>query len=260
MTPKFNYRGNLAETTLPEILHTIDRFRVPGVIEVRRGGFIKRVYIRDGYIIHASSTDREDSLGAYLMRAEILPRAALKSVGRLRETSNKRLGALLIERGMLAPDVVFESIRNQIEAIVWSLFYWQDGEVTFGVGALREEEMVQIQLPIKQVIVHGIKSAPDAKPLVSKLGSKETLLEPCFETEDLVETGLDRDDYKLLLRVNGSRTLYQLCGEGGRSPAEAAKLLYAFQVLKLVRRKHAQDAGGGPLKIQLGTSGNGIDK
>ncbi len=260
MSPKFKYRGNLADTTLPEMLHTIDRFRVPGVIEVRRGGLIKRVYIRDGYIIHASSTDREDSLGAYLMRAEILPRDALESVGRLRETSNKRLGALLIERGMLPPDEVFESIRNQIEAIVWSLFYWQDGEVTFGVGDLEKEEMVQIQLPIPRVIVQGIKSAPDAKPLVSRLGSKETLLEPCYEVEDLVETGLDRDDYKLLLRVNGSRTLYQLCGEGGRPPAESAKLLYAFQVLRLVRRRHGQAAGGGPLKITLGTSGDEMNK
>ena len=260
VTSKFKYSGNLAETTLPEMLHSIDRFRVPGVIEVRRGGTIKRVYIRDGYIIHASSTDREDSLGAYLLRAEIVPKDALDSVARLRRSSNKRLGVLLIERGILAPGEVFESIRDQIEAIVWSLFYWQNGEVTFGVGALEEEEMVQIQLPIKRVIVQGIKSAPDAKPLVSRLGSKETVLEPCFEVEDLVETGLDKDDYQLLRRVTGTKTLYQLCGGGSLAPAEAAKLLYAFQVLKLVRRRHSQKAGGGPLKIKLGTSGDRITK
>ena len=260
VTPKFKYRGNLAQATLPEMLHTIDRFRVPGVVEVRRGGVIKRVYIRDGYIIHASSSDRKDSLGDYLLRAEIVPKAALESVARLRQSSNKRLGVLLIEREILAPGEVFESIRKQIESIVWSLFYWQDGEVTFGVGALEEEEMVQIQLPIKRVIIQGIKSAPDAKPLVTRLGSKDTVLEPCFDVEDLVETGLDQDDYKLLRRVNGSRTLYQLCGEGSRAPAEAAKLLYAFQVLKLVRRGNAQRAGGGPLKIKLGTSGDRMTK
>jgi hypothetical protein len=260
VTPKFKYSGNLAETTLPEMLHTIDRFRVPGVVEVRRGGLIKRVYIRDGYIIHASSTDREDSLGDYLHRAEIVSRDALESVARLRQSSNKRLGVLLIERAMLAPGEVFEAIRNQIEAIVWSLFYWQDGDVTFGVGALEEEEMVQIQLPIKRAIVQGIKSAPDAKPLVSRIGGKETLLEPCYEVEDLVETGLDKDDYELLRRVNGARSLYQLCGEAARPPAEAAKLLYAFQVLKLVRRRHAQKAASGPLKIKLGTSGDRLKK
>lgn len=259
MTPDFKYRGNLAETTLPEMLHTIDRFRVPGIIEVRRGSIIKRVYIRDGYIIHASSTDRDDSLGAYLLQAESVSTEEIESVARLRQTSNKRLGVLLIERGIMAPGEVFEYIREQIEAIVWSVFYWQEGEVTFGVGALDEEEMVQIQLPIKRLIVQGIKSAPDAKPLVSRLGSRDTVLQPSFEAEDLIETGLDEDDYGVLQRVNGSKTLYQLCGEGSRSPAEIAKLLYAFQVLQLVRRRDPQAPGGGPLKVQLGTTGDQMD-
>jgi hypothetical protein len=194
------------------------------------------------------------------MRTGIVPREALESVARLRQSSNKRLGVLLIERGVLAPDEAHESIRQQIEAIVWSLFYWQDGDVTFGVGALEAEEMVQIQLPIKQVIVQGIKSAPDARPLVSRLGSKDTVLEPHFEVEDLVETGLDRDDYELLRRVDGARTLYRLCAEASRPPAEAAKLLYAFLVLKLVRRREVPKAGSGPLKIKLGTSGDRISK
>jgi hypothetical protein len=33
-------------------------------------------------------------------------------------------------------------------------------------------------------------------------------------------------------------------------------LLYAFQVLKLIRLRPTQKSGGGPLKIKLGTSGN----
>ena len=260
VTPKFKYRGNLAETTLPEMLHTIERFKVPGVIEARRGALIKRVYIRDGYIIHASSTDREDSLGAYLLRTKTVPEEALESVSRLRQSSNKRLGVLLVERGLLAPGEVLQAIREHIVAIVWSLFYWQEGEVTYGVGDLEEEEMVQIRLPIKRAIVQGIKGAPDAKPLVSRLGSKETLLEPCFQAEDLIETGLDERDFKLLRRVDGSRTLYELCSDGSRAPAEIAKLLYAFQVLKLVRSGHEDKAAGGPLKIKLGTSGDRMAK
>ena len=40
------------------MLFTINRARVPGVIEAALGDVSKRVYVRDGYIIHASSTDR----------------------------------------------------------------------------------------------------------------------------------------------------------------------------------------------------------
>ncbi len=68
----FQYRGDLAQTALPEILYTIDRFQVPGKIEVSRDGLLKRVYLKEGYVVHASSTDREDSLGHHLLRSGVL--------------------------------------------------------------------------------------------------------------------------------------------------------------------------------------------
>ena len=79
------------------------------------------------------------------------------------------------------------AIREQIEQIVWSLFYWQGGEVTFAVGELRERDLVQIQLPIGQVILRGILQAPDAKLLVTRMGSRETVMESCYRVEDLVD-------------------------------------------------------------------------
>lgn len=250
MSQRLKYRGNLAETTLPEMLYTIDRFRVPGIIEARRKGVVKRVYTRDGYIIHASSSDRQDSLGFHLRREGKLSQQDLASITKERKSSNKRFGVLLIERGNLSSVEVLTAIRRQIEAIVWSLFYWQEGEVTYSVGELQAEEMVQIQLPIGQVIVHGIKRAPAARPLVAKLGRKNTRLEPCFQVEDLIEIGLEADEYRLLMMVDGKRTLYDLCSKGPKTPSENGRLLYAFQVLHLIRRQ-----GSERVKVQLRTTG-----
>lgn len=258
MTQKFKYRGNLDETTLPEMLYTIERFRVPGVVEARRGSVIKRVFIRDGYIIHASSSDRRDSLGAFLKRAGTVQDEELERLTQARETSNKRLGVLVIEQGILPPATVLDSIRQQIEEIVWSLFYWQEGTVTFGLGDLKEEDLIQIQLPIKQVIVHGIKSVPDPKPLVSRLGKKETIYEPCYQPESLIETSLAADEFTLLKQVDGTKTLYELCADGPGSLGENAKLIYAFRVLQLIRPKMEAKPGGGPMKIQLGTAGDSM--
>ena len=141
MTGKFKYRGNLAETPLPEMLHTIDRFRIPGIIEARQKDIVKRVFVRDGYIVHASSLDRADSLGDYLETLGTLEPKQLAKVKKERESSSKRFGVLCIEKGILSPVEVFESIRAQIENIVWSLFYWDQGEVTFGIGALTDDLM-----------------------------------------------------------------------------------------------------------------------
>ncbi len=125
---------------------------------------------------------------------------------RERERTNKRYGVLLIENGVLSPAEVYRAIRKQIEAIVWSLFYWQEGSVIFSIGEFREPDAVRIQLPMRQVILQGIKRAPDAKALVARLGRKETVLETCYKTEQLIELALDADEYKLLSLVDGRRT------------------------------------------------------
>jgi len=231
----FQYRGDLAETALPEILYTIDRFQVPGIIRASREGIVKQVFIREGRVVHATSTDRDDSLGAFLQKSGLLSPEAYVETMRERERSNKRYGVLLIESGVLSPLEIYQGIRKQIESIVWSLFYWQDGEVTYSIGEFREADAVRIQLPMRQVVLQGIKRAPNAKALVARLGRKETLFEACYRTEELIETALDAADMKLLALVNGKRTLYEICTQGPHTPAENGKLLYALQVLRLIK-------------------------
>jgi hypothetical protein len=233
---QFQYRGDLAQTALPEILNTIDRFAVPGVIEAQRGSVKKQVYIKDGNVVHASSSDREDSLGRYLEVAGILAAADIDSLMRERERSKDRFGVLLAAHGVLSPAEINRAIRKQIEAIVWSLFYWQEGNVCFSIGEFRAPDALRIQLPMRQVILQGIKRAPNAKAVVSRLGRKETVFESCYQVEDLIDLALADDDYRLLKLVDGHRTLYDICTEGPHSAGDNGKMLYAFQVLQFIRR------------------------
>jgi hypothetical protein len=261
----FQYRGDLSQTALPEILYTIHRFQVPGVIEATWGGVMKRVYIKEGNVVHASSSDREDSLGNYLLRSGFLTKELFEETMRERERLNKRYGVLLVERGLLSPAEVYRAIRQQIEAIVWSLFYWQEGAVLFSIGDFREPDSVRIQLPMRQVILQGIKRAPNAKALAARLGRKETVFEPCYRVEDLIEASLDADEYRLLTLVDGNRTLYDVCTQGPHGAAENAKLMYGFQVLQLIRPATVaappppgprREEGAGAIKIRFKTTGD----
>ena len=256
LSHRFQYQASLAESTLPEMLCTIERFRVAGLIEARNRDTTKRVYIRDGYVIHAASSDRSDSLGEFLLRQGRLSPEQYTTLSQAVRTSNQRLGVLLLRSSLLTPEAILAAIREHIEEIVWSLFFWREGQVSFNVGEFQEPEMIQIQLPMRQVIVKGIRRAPEARPLVGRLGRKETVFEPTFSWEDLIEIGLDEDEYGLLKLVDGKRTLYQLCADGPLPPAENAKLLYAFQVLQLLRRQPAESETTGPVKIRLQTTGD----
>jgi hypothetical protein len=255
----YHYRGDLRQTALPEMLALIHRTRVAGVIEASYGEFTKRVWIADGCVVHAASSDLADSLGGYLRRAGKLTDGQFQSaMHRRSQNGGRRLGEILIEQGALAPIHVYEAIREHAEGIVWSLFSWEEGIVTFRMGDLELADMVRIQIPLRQVIVQGIKRAANAKSLVAKMGGREVVLEPAYRFEDLIEVALDAEEYSLLAQVDGKRSLYDLCMHGPLAAADNARLLYAYSVLGLVRRSHVAEsaaASSGGIKIRLKTEG-----
>jgi hypothetical protein len=256
MSKTHEYRGSLSDTTLPEMLSSISRFRVPGTVQAKRGEVVKRVLIRDGYVIHASSNDRRDSLGEYLLRTGKLDQGDYERTAQARTGGTKRFGVLLIEQGLLTPAEIYAAIRAHIEEIVWSLFYWSSGVVAFDIGEFKEEDLVQIQLPLRRVILEGIKRAPEAKPFLDRLGKRETVVEPCFRWEDLIELALERAEYQLLMAVDSKKTLYELCSQKPLNASQNAKLLYAFRVLHLIRRSETEvQPSPGVAKIRMRTQG-----
>ena len=98
--------------------------------------------------------------------------------------------------------------------------------------------------------------------MVSRLGQRDTVFEPCFEIESLVETGLDIGDFKLLQSVDGTKTLFELCSQGPKPAADIAKMLYAFQILHLIcpqgeaQVERQKPGRQGPVKIKLGSGEN----
>ncbi len=248
---QFEYRGDLASTPLPEILARVAHFRVPGILEVVNEDITVRVYVRDQSIVHARSTDIGTSLGVYLRRVGRLSQDQFRRIMRERRNTTDRLGVLLVEAGLMAPDQVHEAILRQTEAIVWSLFSWWEGSVAFKLGEWDPVDVMGIQLPLFRVILDGIKRESDPRQLISRIGGRDTVLLPSYTVEDAVEMGLEQEDYSLLSMVDGQRTLYDLCAQGPKAGKDNAKFLYAMFVLGRVRPAGDREDGAGDSPVQM---------
>ena len=253
-----HYRGDLRQTALPEMLAIIHRTRVAGLIEATAGEFSKRVWLENGYVVHASSSDLADSLGGFLRRIGRLTDGQFQvAMQRRSRESGRRLGEILIEQGALSPAQIYQAIREHAESIVWSLFSWEEGVVTFRMGDLDLADTVRIQIPLRQVIVQGVRRGSNAKSLVGRMGGRDALFEAAYRFEDLIEVALDEEEYGLLAQVDGARTLYDLCMQGPLAAADNARLLYAFSVLGLIRRTGVAESApaSGGIKIKLKNDG-----
>jgi hypothetical protein len=258
---RFEFRGDLSKTPLPEVLQTVHHYRVPGVLVVRRGEVEKKIYLWNGDVIFATSSDREESLGNVLLRSGALTREQFdESVKRLVEAraaeETRRHGAVLVDMGLLTQEALTASVMRQVRDILYSVFDWEEGSVSFAVGRFRTDEIIQLEIPTRQAIVAGVKAVRDARRLIALLGPSWTVFDPCYNASEIGDLALDAGEVRLLQHVDGTKTLRELVGLGPADAGHNAKLLYAFFVLKLISRRDVTSRTS-VKKIQWSTSGGG---
>jgi hypothetical protein len=254
MEKRFEYRGDLAVTPLAEILATIHRYRVPGVVRVSREAHQRLIYLENGLVVFASTNEREASLGPYLIRRRILsPEVGREAARQVRE--GLRLGQILLRMGVLDEQGLKEAVSGQIREVLWGAFEWESGEVVFDIGERRSGEAIRIDLSIPEVILEGIRRAKDVRRLVQRLGHATTVLE---RTPDEIISLFTPEERAYYEKVDGRTALQPLCGKGPGSAGDNARLLYAFFCLGLLR-KSATPAPGAK-KIKYSTGGGSIGK
>lgn len=252
---RFLFRGDLSVTTIPEVLQTVHHYRVPGVLSAIRDGVEKKVFIWNGDIIFCTSGDRGDSLGDFLLaKGRITKEQFDKSVELLLSSGGQRRhGAVLVSMGVLTPKELFEIVSEQVRHILFSVFEWDSGTVTFQVGQYRTDELIQLHIPARRAILDGVKEIRDAKRLVALLGPSWTVFDPTYLAEDMNDLGLDMNELKFLKLVDGVKTLRDLIMQGPGDASHNAKLVFAFHALKLITRRDT--TGRSIKKIQWKTSG-----
>ena len=122
MQKKFEYRGDLAVTPLPEILATIGRYRVPGALSVGTAPRLRRIYLDGGDVVLATSEEPEVRLGTYLIRQGTLLEEAVRSAEELLAGDGVRLGQILLRLELVDQATLEAAVSEQVHAILWGAF------------------------------------------------------------------------------------------------------------------------------------------
>jgi hypothetical protein len=255
MSRKFEYRGDLALTPLAEILATIHRYRVPGVVEVSSDGRARRIVVDDGSVIFAASNEKDLGLVAYLLNQGTLDAETAREVASRQARDGLKVGQVLLQMGVVTPERLNAAIAGQVREILFGALEWEAGDVLFGIGARRTSDFVRLDFPLPEVILEGVRRAANVKRLIQRLGSAQGVLRkiPGAALDALTEA-----ERAFFDSVDGKTPLQQLCSRGPGGLAENARLLYAFFCFGLLRRARATSPGG--KKIQYKTEGGSLGK
>ena len=203
--------GALEDLSFPALLRPLVRSRRTGVLRFRRGKVQKTVYLSEGRLIFATSTDPDDRLGEMLLRKGLVSYRGLEdSVRAIR--SGKRQGTILVESGAIRSRDLVEGVSEQVQEIVYSLFGWEEGSYEFLEGPLPSREVIVLRMSTGDLLLEGIRRVAGWNRIRAGVGGLEQSYALSTASAAVMSgVTLNKEELSVVAAIDGTATLEEIC-------------------------------------------------
>jgi curved DNA-binding protein CbpA len=222
-------QGNLRDCSLTRILIDLNRNRATGTLSVITPLFTKKIYLRDGNVIFASSTFEDDRLGEMLVKAGKISMEQYDRSVELLKTTGKRQGAILVDLGYITPKDLFWGVKYQVKEIICSVFQLEEGTYDFNQSAIPPDEVITLKISINNLIYEGVGRVDNWTRIRREMPEVSTVF-MLNEDPTGIFKGIDLNtqDRTILSLVDGRRSTSQLIEESRMNSFDVMKTLYVL--------------------------------
>ncbi len=151
------FSGRLTAFPLGDLLQWAKNDRCTGALVIRRSEREKRIYLHAGEVVGCLSNDPAEYYGQHLvLHGHLTDDQLFKALSHC-ASHGTRLGMALRELGMLQPEVIQQTLREQIEDVVCDLFLWQRGIFYFQSEMPQEEEILPEPIDVVRLVMEGTR-------------------------------------------------------------------------------------------------------
>jgi hypothetical protein len=149
--------GKISFTPLMDVLEQLRQRKATGTLTVSSGEVKKCIFMKAGQIVFATSTSISDRLGEILVKTGKLKPENLKYAAQLYEKSGglKKLGAILVENGLIASKDLFGGLKSQVKDIIFSLILLNEGDYQFEDSF--PSDIIQLQFNFQDLIAEILR-------------------------------------------------------------------------------------------------------
>jgi hypothetical protein len=223
-------KGDLSATPLSDVLTDLAAQAATGCLHIDDdSGDEALVYLKNGLVYSAYVPGRRPQLGARLISSGALAPEALAEAldAQATELQGWRLGELLVHLGYVERPVVEAFVLEQLRESCFDLSRWTTGRYRFRKNEKTREDVgshAAVADLLAEVVrrrgewevISGVVHGPSAIPVLSAGGL------------GAAEMTLDQDQWALLCKVDGERTIAQLARDCGFTTFEAGQIVYTL--------------------------------
>ena len=239
--------GSLAEHDFPSLVQDLHEQRRTGILTLTHAGVGRGVTIQEGRLVFASSSSPDDRMGPLLLRRGRITLRQLTDAA-AGVVPGKRLGAVLVEQGVLTPKDLIAAVVEHTQEILYAAFAWTEGQYRLQDG-VPSTEPITLKISTPDIIMEGIRRIDSWSRIDQAVGGVDARYERAPAYADVIRGMRTAPEKLALLRaLDEPARVEDLCGVAGLPDFEVCRALWAFRVIGLIRR--VGDLPGGAADLE----------
>ncbi len=242
-------QGSLGPEGILPVLIDLCRKHEEGVLYLSRGQRERALYLRDGRCLFARSGSLDDGLVAHLLRRGVISLEDREEVGK-RLLSNKRVGQILQDMGVLTHEELVDVVREQLREIILDCLQWSEGVYAFVAEPLPTREEIVLDWSLEDLVLAGIRRVTSWRRVAQGcgLGEGPLALTPSYlEVLDRMQIG--DEEWRIVAALREPAEVREICRSRGLPAFRVCQVLWALRLLGAVAPAAEVAAGvlGSPL-------------
>jgi len=219
-------QGDIGSVDISDVLAVIGANRKTGLLKIKRGLEEKKLYFVDGRLIFSSSTNEDERLGEILVISGSVKRTDIRSAIEEQKNSSVHLGLMLLKKGVITQNQLFDSLRLQANKILWGVLNWIEGSFVFADKDIELPPSLSISFDLNKLIMDAADKSGKLQDIKRKLPdfALKPQMVPRIDNgnEDIV---LNNTEWEILCLADGERTIADICYIIGGSDIETGKIV-----------------------------------
>jgi CheY-like chemotaxis protein/curved DNA-binding protein CbpA len=148
-------RGSIDATPVPFLFHGIFREQRTGRLRLASGGMERSIFFVGGVPVYAESSIPEETLGASLVRRNVIDQVQnARAVTEMTRTG-RRFGEMLLKLGLIGPHQLFEELEYHLEEKAVGAFGWHAGGFEFEGGDDWKDDVIIARMHPGRIVLSG---------------------------------------------------------------------------------------------------------
>jgi DNA-binding response OmpR family regulator/curved DNA-binding protein CbpA len=218
-------RGTLKRAPFARLVQRLFASRKTGSLLLMKDRAKKIVSFAAGYPVSVRSNVLGECLGQILLQQRLISNEALQDSLRRMKAEERHQGEILVEMGVLSPYNLSRALVEQVEAKLFEIFAWTDGQYMFKDGEAPQGEALRLERSPAALILEGIRRHYDQarqQAVLDAYAGKYVARNP-DPVLRLQEITSDPTEQEFIRQIDG-RTRLETVIESARIPRDKARL------------------------------------